>query len=460
MPNSQPQSQEPSSDWFSSDPAIYVQALDDFEQSLAQQDCQQQTGKEQEVETQETPPPLVHKRTHSELTGDYLNSHAYGAATFGGFGEYMVRKRAKLQVQNQTLTSGPGSETNPEIFQGVGIYVRGNLAAPVVSLTKSRSMVSPHLLFKKSARWSLRMAESFTLIWIGSRLCASLAFSHNVALIPRRTHIITSSLTPAKVVEFQRMKIVRPEWLVESVRARKLLPWQNYIFRPENRALSSINKAPAQKSLFSSKVTVTNDPVTEEKGAFPSYAAHKSNPNATRAIENPEWRVAHTSAAPDFIDGYYKNSRLHHLSTWKVELRKLVQEAQEHAERAPPGSSPKDSVQGLAFPPYNDTSTRGVGLVLKSPSKKGKEKARDQEYEQIIMHCDFDAFFVSVGLLDRKHLRGKPVVVCHSQGDQGGTSSTSEIASASYEAREFGIKNGMRYPDPFLQPALTLLRLR
>jgi len=33
---------------------------------------------------------------------------------------------------------------------------------------------------------------------------------------------------------------------------------------------------------------------------------------------------------------------------------------------------------------------------------------------------------------------------CHSQGGQGGSSSTSEIASSSYEARSFGVKNGMR----------------
>jgi len=246
------------------------------------------------------------------------------------------------------------------------------------------------------------------------------------------------------------MKIARPEWLVESVKANKLLPWQNYIFRPENRVLPSKNRAPAQQSLVSSKVTAATNSVAEEKNTFPSYAAHKSNPNAAYAIENPKWRAAHTSAAPDFIDGYYKNSRLHHLSTWKTELRKLVQEAQEHAEQVPPGSSPKDSVQGLtlAVTPHSDTKTMGVRPVMKSPSKKGKERTQGREFEQVIMHCDFDAFFVSAGLLNRKHLRDKPVVVCHSQGDQGGASSTSEIASASYEARKFGIKNGMRYLYP------------
>lgn len=61
------------------------------------------------------------------------------------------------------------------------------------------------------------------------------------------------------------------------------------------------------------------------------------------------------------------------------------------------------------------------------------------------MHCDFDAFFVAVGLVseERKALRGKPVVVCHSL--EGGKESTSEIASPSYEARAYGIKAGMRF---------------
>lgn len=94
-----------------------------------------------------------------------------------------------------------------------------------------------------------------------------------------------------------------------------------------------------------------------------------------------------------------------------------------------------------------DVSMKDAQLVLRSPSKpklKGIEKVGDKE-ERVIMHCDFDSFFVSAGLVERPDLRGKPVVVCHSQGVQGGGASTSEIASASYEARKFGIKGGMRY---------------
>ncbi len=120
---------------------------------------------------------------------------------------------------------------------------------------------------------------------------------------------------------------------------------------------------------------------------------------------------------------------------WKAELRTLVVEAQERAERGDFPTAPRTSEVGAG------TSMQGAALVMKNPLK-GKEKASNKA-ERVIMHVDFDAFFVSAGLVTRPHLRGKPVVVCHSQDGQGGASSTSEIASASYETRKFGVKNGM-----------------
>lgn len=54
-----------------------------------------------------------------------------------------------------------------------------------------------------------------------------------------------------------------------------------------------------------------------------------------------------------------------------------------------------------------------------------------------ILHLDLDAFFVSVELLDKPHLRGQPVAVGGSADSRG------VISSASYEARKFGVRSAL-----------------
>ncbi len=78
----------------------------------------------------DNPPPGQYPPNQLALKGDHRLSQEdrkrpreddediYGVAHFGDFGEYMQRKRAKLQIQNSTFElAGTG------LFSGLAIYV-------------------------------------------------------------------------------------------------------------------------------------------------------------------------------------------------------------------------------------------------------------------------------------------------------------------------------------------------
>lgn len=118
-------------------------------------------------------------------------------------------------------------------------------------------------------------------------------------------------------------------------------------------------------------------------------------------LSDPKIRKS-TVVNPEFLEQYYRESRLHHLSTWKADL--------------------KSQLQALA-------SSKSSSQLVKQKRLPGQRR--------YIMHVDFDSFFAAVSLKKYPQFKDKPVVVAHGGG------SGSEIASCNYPARKFGVSNGM-----------------
>ncbi|KAK4545031.1 hypothetical protein LTR36_003582 [Oleoguttula mirabilis] len=468
---------------------------------------------------------LVRKRIEGH-TFDDEKGDEYEGSKFGGFTEYFRRKKIKLQNLDAQLRAQ--SADKPQIFKGVVCHINGYTQPSLNDL---------HALIVQHGGGFIQYLDGKTMV----------------------THIIASNLTPKKKEEFKRYRMVKPAWIVDSVNAGKLLPWDAYRVVDEGvgqkvlgfdngQVVSQVNKrtqgykeqtdaswytsqlkgehsqmpgtsrkqpsftqtltpgedieddekypAPEitssierafdqdgmddgqsspQKLQQPRKLPATNTlietppptspplaPIQDER-AYPGEATGAdatklADGNASRlrpreGSQEPDYSMAivrdseklnalspsrlasmtaeehnalllsdprirkSTVVHPDFLEQYYRESRLHHLSTWKAEL--------------------KSQLQALA--------------AEKSSSQKTKLKKLPGQ-RRYIMHVDFDSFFAAVSLKKYPQYKDKPAVVAHGGG------SGSEIASCNYPARKFGVSNGMwmkRAQD--LYPELKIL---
>jgi DNA repair protein REV1 len=420
----------------------------------------------------------------------------YAGSKFGGFTDYFRRKKIKLQNLDADIRSQ--SADKPQIFKGIVAHVNGYTQPSLNDL---------HTLIVQHGGGFMQYLDGKTTV----------------------THIIASSLTPKKVVEFRKYRVVKPTWVVDSIQAGKLLPWNEYRVVDEgekqkvlgfdggniksqvnNKAKGYRNQSDASwytgqlrgsqfgepvstptptgiRSRFSRQRLPTPDeeieqlppshqprllpinheeqqveqntlrsaekfvtppktspllgPQSEEGGIMLAndgtedpnddlYADPISNKASMRPmpveptsleqvlpqtkdrpltaeehntilLRDPKIRKC-TVVDPNFLEQYYRESRLHHLSAWKADL--------------------KSQLQALA-------SERTLSQATKQKRTPGARR--------YILHVDFDSFFAAVSLKKHTQYKDKPVVVAHGNG------SGSEIASCNYPARKFGVKNGM-----------------
>eukprot|EP00850_Spirogloea_muscicola_P002658 SM000010S04296 [mRNA] locus=s10:703471:709607:- [translate_table: standard] len=139
---------------------------------------------------------------------------------------------------------------------------------------------------------------------------------------------------------------------------------------------------------------VFNDVAAEGKNSSDASASSRLfvQPRAPRSRS--------TQDDPNFIQNYYKYSRLHFIGTWRnryLNSRALAAD-----------DAPSTNIRVKEGPPA-------------------------------IIHIDMDCFFVSAVIRHRPELASQPVAVCHSDNANG----SAEISSANYAARTFGISAGM-----------------
>ncbi|KAL1557925.1 DNA repair protein REV1-like isoform X4 [Salvia divinorum] len=140
----------------------------------------------------------------------------------------------------------------------------------------------------------------------------------------------------------------------------------------------------------------------------------------------PTNQLHSTLSDPNFVENYFKSSRLHFIGTWRNRYRK----------RFP---SLSNGTTSRVSNPYNEGSSMKTGVA--------NEK-------NVVIHIDMDCFFVSVVIRNHPELHGKPVAVCHSDNPRG----TAEISSANYPAREYGVKAGMFVKDAKIRcPQLVIV---
>lgn len=366
---------------------------------------------------------------------------------FEAWGGYMHAKIAKLEEQFSSR-AGNDEKLESNIFSGVSIFVNGYTNPPANEL---KTLMARH----GGVYHTYQRSDDF---------------------------IIATNLPDVKVKKLSLAKVVRPEWITESIASNKLLDFKDFLLYNQFRTQPKLN---FDKIIKTDMKDELSESVSKIQRRMDDNKCTVSIPSTSeQSITAIKSDSTKTAADPNFISEFYNNSRLHHISQLGACFKQHINNLRDCSEFTFPARKLlKDAILKTRTTDYSQDNFDG-----------GKT----------IMHIDMDCFFVSVGLRNRPELRGYPIAVTHSKGGQPrlkrpgvdrnsefnlykqkqakklsrvtGLSedqilqetfetrvdniaededdkfgSMSEIASCSYEARAKGIKNGM-----FMGAALKL----
>ncbi|BBN18674.1 DNA repair protein REV1 [Marchantia polymorpha subsp. ruderalis] len=418
---------------------------------------------------------------------------------FDDFGRYFAEKQRKLREQYHADSSSKALRDAAAAAAAQHSDHKAGTSSEMVS-AKSNTIFQGVSIFVDGFTTPTHQELRFIMMNNGG-------IFENYFSRQRVTHIICSTLPDNKIMNPRMLSrglpIVKPEWIVESMNANKLLPWENYQLEriayahPGQQTIAARFAAyrevsPSTKALVSVD-SETAFQVGSMEGSVHSVA--KVGPVDTLALKNER---AGKSSEPD---GF---------STVQIESQEKLQILPENY-KAPvcldmvpfvPSDSAQEKIKedteadnsalNIANDVHaleanhlgkNDHQKLASGEFVNRPfrsslsdtdfvknffkfsrlhfigtwrnryqtlassfGKDGAVKSKDRELMEanldgkpMIIHLDMDCFFVSVVVRNRPDLVGKPVAVCHSDSEKG----TAEISSANYPARSFGIKAGM-----------------
>ncbi|XP_046406735.1 DNA repair protein REV1 isoform X2 [Ischnura elegans] len=295
---------------------------------------------------------------------------------------YWTLKKAKLAEQFAEINE-PGRPS--QLFQGVHIYVNGYTVPPAEELK--------HIIVRHGGVYSVFLDSSVT-------------------------HMITNNLPDSKMKLLKRVKVVKPEWITDSISEGRQLPCADYF---------TINPLKEQKMIMQRSCGEGSARVSVGE---PSSGGHEQHHD-----DGESSSVAPVLGAD--VDSFYNKSRLHFLSTMKMELKNYVSALKKENRQIFPGL---EKLKNWLREKYGGDASLGF---QRSPD----DRLADPPVN-VVMHLDMDCYFASVSRCGRPDLEGVPIVVTSSKSvapQSKNMDSMADIACCSYEARSAGVRNGMRF---------------